>query len=935
MLIINHKFRLVRSKFLLGVLFLIAILMAMLALRLSNVHAAEPFSWISGSFNLGEDQPHVDDQSCRVRSVAVIGVSALPETASACVYERPHWRYALYQKCINLGYMTSCGYYFVVGIGSDSSLYVVSNMSGDRRPVEVPGSNDLLFNTLSMGFTNNHRLTVIKDFPSHLQRSFTGPLGTTQYQLKDSAEQPLIPNEQGEAITTGAVGVSPNGNWLAVEAMGTGLMLMNTKTSELRWFSNFTVHYGVGSDAHIQFVISNDGRSVATFDYNIEPRIYSLSDGCTIRAASYNDAFVAATRSHSSCPNDGGRMQTALATRFSAAEIRSISASKFSDEGDVLYFLRYEYGNDPAAMDGFKIFDVPLYSSGYVPPPPLDYLALGDSYSSGEGDIEKNSSGTSYYSPVTDYAGGCHISSRSYPFLLRSYFNVTTSRMQSVACSGAKADDMIKHDQYLGQGDRLKDQQPEERNIAKETALNKFIPGKMEQVRFVEKYKPKAITLTAGGNDVDFAGKIVKCATSGYTCEYASSDKGKAQLGYELKNEFTELRSLYKSLHDASPTTKIYTVGYPSFINPETWRWCGYDDGHLDGAEKIMIDESLKYLNQVIKTATEAAGGVYLDIENSLDGGRVCDAGGEYVTSLWDVGVFNKSQYYTTFHPNAVGHQKIANSIENQLGENTLLNYSYTQVEDNFVPAPALSSYFANATNHYDDNGTKHKMLVNGSVTKLQPAPINLDAYTFEPGSSVMISAYSEPTQLGTLTAIQDGGLSGTFIIPDSVPAGYHTLVLSGKTYSGEILNLYQTILVTGNDPSDEDEDGIPDSRDKCMFMQQSASQGDSLDAYCKIPLDITDSSHGDRSSKPKSIESKISNKPSIKRQDLNDSYSKDSEDPAATQKNNHDSGRHDTIAVKKAIAVPSSDDNLSLSLLLAGGTITFMVIFIYLKRRG
>lgn len=167
--------------------------------------------WTSGSFTLGDDETHVNRQACATRLVSIAGVRALPETASVCVYERPHWRYALYNKRIDLGYMTRYEYYFIVGIGGDSSMYAVSNMSGERYPVEVSGSNDLVFNSLTMGFTNNHHLTVINNFPSKLELvrdEFNIP---KHYTLKSDAEQPLISRDQGEAITTGAVGVSHNG----------------------------------------------------------------------------------------------------------------------------------------------------------------------------------------------------------------------------------------------------------------------------------------------------------------------------------------------------------------------------------------------------------------------------------------------------------------------------------------------------------------------------------------------------------------------------------------------------------------------------------------------------------------------------------------------------------------------------------------------------
>ena len=69
----------------------------------------------------------------------------------------------------------------------------------------------------------------------------------------------------------------------------------------------------------------------------------------------------------------------------------------------------------------------------------IEYLALGDSYSSGEGDIGTKADGTNFYLPLTDATPNtCHISSRSYPFLLRDNWGIPSDQMYSVACSGAQ-----------------------------------------------------------------------------------------------------------------------------------------------------------------------------------------------------------------------------------------------------------------------------------------------------------------------------------------------------------------------------------------------------------------------------------------------------------------------------------------------------------------
>ena len=100
-----------------------------------------------------------------------------------------------------------------------------------------------------------------------------------------------------------------------------------------------------------------------------------------------------------------------------------------------------EYGYN---MKLFKsTFDVE-YPDGYrgmkVPgnPTKLDYLALGDSYSSGEGDTEKNSATRQkYYRQLTDVnedkkqgipGEKCHSSTRSYPYKLAQYMELKQNK---------------------------------------------------------------------------------------------------------------------------------------------------------------------------------------------------------------------------------------------------------------------------------------------------------------------------------------------------------------------------------------------------------------------------------------------------------------------------------------------------------------------------
>lgn len=63
----------------------------------------------------------------------------------------------------------------------------------------------------------------------------------------------------------------------------------------------------------------------------------------------------------------------------------------------------------------------------------LDYLALGDSYLSGEGDVKNYTS--RHYIRGTEGQDDCHLSS-SYPFLLAKAWKILEGKFNTVACSG-------------------------------------------------------------------------------------------------------------------------------------------------------------------------------------------------------------------------------------------------------------------------------------------------------------------------------------------------------------------------------------------------------------------------------------------------------------------------------------------------------------------
>ena len=508
-----------------------------------------------------------------------------------------------------------------------------------------------------------------------------------------------------------------------------------------------------------------------------------------------------------------------------------------SNEGHISSLFSESYNNwiklfrstfDVEYPDGYRGMKVPGN------PAKLDYLALGDSYSSGEGDTERNNAtGQKYYRQLTDVnedkkqgipGEKCHISTHSYPYKLAQYMELKqtgTRQWDTVACGGATIYDLNGSNSggYDGQNDRLRDYA--DKNTLQKMALNEMIPGRVKQIEFVKKYQPKVITLTAGGNDVDFGGKITTCIhpkDSWGTCDWAKKDMD--TLGSQIKGQFDRLVELYKELKAASPGAKIYAIGYPQFITDSEPAACGLNAGAIDLDERRMIVRATQYMNEVIEAAARKAGVKYVDISQALNGGKMCEKHQIYMTGI--VGFGEQESY----HPNKFGHTVIFVEIAKQLNHESLLTYSkYPSAGDESVNAPS-SIYFDKGA----PSSVNTTMLANSKPSKGGKQKVALAKNSLQPGSSARVEIRSKPVDLGSYTVLNDGSIKETITIPENIPAGYHTLFIYGKSASGEDIKITQTLLVTGKDKEDLDDDGVKDTNQPCGAFLKASGKDEDLD---------------------------------------------------------------------------------------------------------
>ncbi len=699
---------------------------------------------------------------------------------------------------INFGetYYSWGGFMPVVSFPNDNKMYKLSGVCGEYDSCQYVSTSDTMIAKQYIVGGYTRFLVVFRNFSKRL-RPFVNGI-TIRYDFDASNPDYVFKSDSGYTWGVNAIALSGDNKWLAIEIMQRGIGLLNLETLEMKRISTRYYSYGFGMDSIVEMAISNDGKYVVAMGQNAGITIIDTGGGCGDEATderlypAYRPPRIATPCKEVEI--DGNTLIHPPIGRFSKG-IHPV----FNDDGGELNFYAIP-------SYGWTSYELTLRANGYKGQR-LDYLALGDSYTSGEGETDDK-----YYLPGTNEEfEKCHTSTRSYPYLIAKLSNIDPEYMRSVACSGAETKDIIGDDvTYTGQEERLgKDKlkmDGSDQAFAKTDAKYNFIPGRLHQETFVDHYKPKIITIGIGGNDAGLMSKLKSCAGPS-TCNWATDEKYKEQTAKEIKSVYQKLVDTYKEISNVSPKSNIYAIGYPKII--DTSGDCDKLTGYLfDETERRFINESVSYLNQVVEAAAKASGIKYIDVWDSYGDQTLCGSKSPSAMNGVRVGddnnLVNESNWFRFignegFHPNYIGHKLVADKIENTVGN--LNDYQYCGVgidlcPDDTIMAPEPSSYWIPAESHnYPTQKETSFISDSADSTNNQQKQLITDVYSFTPGSTVEAMIYSEPKSLGQFVASSDGSLDVNIDLPNDLEEGYHTIRLIGTSYSGEPVELYQVIL--------------------------------------------------------------------------------------------------------------------------------------------
>lgn len=649
-------------------------------------------------------------------------------------------------------------------------------------------------------------------------------------------------------------GSSLNRKWMVLQA-NDGIYRLNIETKEMVAFATKYPIGGSGSSYSLNISVTDDGR------YALLSGRDNLGGSKTVKVYDIESCRVADVNNLSSSNCMTRDLTSVLG--LTASSYLPVNM-RFTPDGDQITYYTY-YVKPGADHASFEKRILSYRNSNQ-----LDYLALGDSFSSGEGELE----GSKWYRDGTDRNGdkyaisrvddsfpykneACHQSLRSYPYILRDSSSVL-QKFGDVACSGSKSYDILgaiqNGNQYFGNNNFMKIYSGDIGTLVQGAIDNKF-PGRAAQLEFISKYHPRVVTIGIGGNDIDFAGKLAGCVSSwNYTCDTAGIDRYRT--GYEIRGMFKKYVNTFSQMKDASMTTKFYAVGYPQFISID--QSCNQPNVVLDRNERIYIHNSITYLNQVIKAAAQQSGFIYLDVENALQGHEICSfdqyANGVMVGNDTNPIAGVNTVASESFHPNSKGHQAMAQAILAKMGSESLSSYdpcasvicpyvSYGSAAN----IPAIPNYFLSDTTDNDsivssigDYSSEYisqgiKLVSQGVAIGYDLSKSYITNTTFKPGTVATLFIHSEPRKLASSTVDAQGNVTLNSVIPADMPIGSHVITVEGTAVTNEPIVLYQNIYVY-KDINDINSDGIPDSNQSCSWIAPTSGvdqDRDGVDDAC------------------------------------------------------------------------------------------------------
>jgi len=497
----------------------------------------------------------------------------------------------------------------------------------------------------------------------------------------------------------------------------------------------------------------------------------------------------------------------------------------------------------------------------------LEYAALGESYSSGEGARD-------YFEETSKIrVNQCHRSRRAYATQIKDPLHpgrlIPLNPDAFVACSGALTFNVAR-----GQPGAKNDK------ANAPAQLDKVFPE--PDGRFVVNNSTDMLTIGIGGNDAGFAEVLELCIFERGNCEaddfmpYLHDNLNPPELRslneiIDAKRLETEglLRDLYlQILGQVGSNTAVFVLGYPQVVGGK----CGIAFLKIDEEELAFIRQATENLNDVIEATAREVGLHFVEVANHFAGHGACSK------DPWIKGL--SVPKVESFHPTSKGQKQIAIVLNQFIDDKIrsgwpLLPSGLPRTPffagglpqtPLFAVSAARSAFPGQLTAIAGADQTPQPSFADLDI---EPDPpmcdtrgsyipgqrIRLEGTGYAPGGSVVVRIAAEGGALSETLAIalvDSAGAIGTSVtIPFEAPVdGFALIRAFGRRSDGGILDRSQVIQLAPSLFDDLDGDWVPDICDNCAAVgneDQSDSDSDGIGDVCDAcPFDPEDDLDGD-----------------------------------------------------------------------------------------
>lgn len=150
------------------------------------------------------------------------------------------------------------------------------------------------------------------------------------------------------------------------------------------------------------------------------------------------------------------------------------------------------------------------------------------------------------------------------------------------------------------------------------------------------------VSLSVGGNDAGFVDVLTECALPAWASDCAGAVAG-AQ-AYVTGTLPGTLASLYSSIRAAAPSASVAVVGYPRIFMGEDCNAATF----FSPEDEALLNQTADSLNAVLASAAARAGFAFADPTRAFTGHAVCD------DPAWINGFSNPID--ESYHPTTAGH---------------------------------------------------------------------------------------------------------------------------------------------------------------------------------------------------------------------------------------------------------------------------------------